>query len=322
MSSLDASVVVVSYNTKALTLRCLEAMLDSATDKVNFEVIVVDNASHDGSAGAIADRFPTVRVIALDENVGWGRAVNRAASLSDAEFILLLNPDTEPIGAVVDDLVLFARTNLGHGIYTGRTLAVDGTDDGYSCQRLPNVWSVFCFATGLSTVFRRQRWANPEMLPDFDRSSVREVPAVSGCLMLVDRQLFLRLGGFDPTFFLYSEDMDLCARAQAAGARPVFQPGAAVTHIGGASSTSAGQRVGLLRGKVTYIRRHWSPARARLGVGLLVAGVALRAVFASALSSRRKDVWADVYGKRSVWTLGWPPTKEPRPTLESSPDHA
>lgn len=88
----------------------------------------------------------------------------------------------------------------------------------YSCWGLPTVWSNACFATGLSTVFPTKAWANPELLPGYDRRTVREVPAVSGCSMLIERDLFNRLGGFDPIFFLYSDDIDLCTRAAALGA--------------------------------------------------------------------------------------------------------
>ncbi|MEV6493044.1 glycosyltransferase, partial [Actinoplanes sp. NPDC051633] len=155
----------------------------------------------------------------------------------------------------------------------------------------------------------------PEGLPGYDRLSVREVPAVSGCSMLIERALFNSLGGFDPVFFLYSDDIDLCTRAAALGARPVVVPEAAVVHVGGASSSSEGQRIKILRGKATYVRRHWSPARARVALGLLAAGVGLRAMGRAVLGrdrSRGVD-WSAVWRERRVWTAGWPDVDEPRP---------
>lgn len=278
MSTTDASIVIVSYNTRALTLTCLGALLAGATGRVRFDVTVVDNASTDGSADAVAARFPEVRLVRLAGNVGWGRAVNRGAVGSTGRYLLLLNPDTVPVGHPVDELVTFARARPEHRLYTGRTLHPDGSDDTYSCWGLPSLAGLLGFATGLSTAFPGSRWANPEGLPGYDRRSVREVPAVSGCLMLVERDLFYRLGGFDPQYFLYSDDIDLCARARLLGARPVLVPDATVVHLLGASSSSDEQRARILRGKATYLRRHWSPPRARLGVGLLVAGVGLRAL--------------------------------------------
>ena len=311
----DVSVVIVSYNTEELTRRCLRQLLDSATDDVSFDVTVVDNASSDGSADAIAREFPAVRLIRLPVNVGWGRAINRGVVASSGGHVLFLNPDAAPVGSPVAELFRFARRKPGNGIYTGRTLHGDGSDDMYCCWGLPSLRGYFGFATGLSTVFPRSSWANPEGLPGYDRRSEREVPAVSGCCMLVERELFNRLGGFDPQYFLYSDDIDLCTRAAALGARPVVVPAAAVVHVGGASSSSEGQRIKILRGKATYLRRHWSPVRARLGLGLLAAGVGLRAAGKVALGrdrSRGVD-WPAVWRERRTWSAGWPAVDEARP---------
>lgn len=342
MSTPDVSVIIVSYQTRALTLDCLGALLASRTGRVRFDVTVVDNASADGSADAVAARFPEVRLIRLAHNVGWGRAVNRGAIGSTGRHLLLLNPDTVPVGHPVDELVAFAHAHPDHRLYTGRTLHPDGSDDTYSCWGLPSLVGLVGFATGLSTVCRNRSWANPEGLPGYDRRSVREVPAISGCLMLIERDFFYRLGGFDPQYFLYSDDIDLCTRARALGARPVLVPRAKVIHMLGASSSSEGQRVRILRGKATYLRRHWSPPRARLGVGLLVAGVGLRALAGrlAAASSRlqtpsrlqtsgrpqtssrprsapasgpRGVDWPAIWRDRRTWAAGWPPVDEPRP---------
>ncbi|HET6532835.1 MAG TPA: glycosyltransferase family 2 protein [Actinoplanes sp.] len=311
----DASVIVVSYNTREHTLRCLRDLLADEPASAVLDVIVVDNASGDGSADAIAAEFPAVRLLRLEQNVGWGRAVNRAAELSRSDYLLLLNPDTRPVGDVVGRLVAFARNHPGHGIYTGRTLTTDGHDDGHACLGLPTMWSLACFATGLSTAWKRNRWTNPERLPDYDRRSVREVPAVSGCLMLVERALFHALEGFDPRYFLYSEDVDLSLRARQLGARPIAYPEAAIVHIGGASSTSDGQRIRILRGKMTYVRRHWKPGRAALAGLLLRAGVLLRCAGATVLGAgRSRGVgWRTVWRERRSWVAGYPPVDEPRP---------
>lgn len=315
MSRPDVSVVIVSYNTAELTRRCLRRLLDSRTPDVSFDVTVVDNASVDGSADAIAAAFPEVRLIRLAVNVGWGRAVNRGAVASTGHHLLLLNPDADPVGHPVAELARFARQHPENRIYTGRTLHADGTDDLYCCWGLPSLRGYVGFATGLSTVFPGSSWTNPEGLPGYDRRSVREVPAVSGCCMLVERELFNALGGFDPQYFLYSDDIDLCTRAAALGARPVVVPEAAVVHVGGASSSSEGQRMKILRGRATYVRRHWSRPRARLALGLLQAGVGLRAAGKAVLGrdrSRGVD-WTTVWRERGEWSAGWPPVDEPRP---------
>ncbi|MFI5937431.1 glycosyltransferase family 2 protein [Actinoplanes sp. NPDC051494] len=308
----DVSVVIVSYNTKDLIQRCLRTLLASRTMDVPFDVTVVDNASADGSADAIARAFPEVRLIRLAENVGWGRAVNRGAVASTGAYLQLLNPDAAPVGHPVAELARFARRHPEHRIYTARTLHADGTDDMYCCWGLPSLRGYAAYATGLSAAFPGRAWANPEGLPGYDRRSVREVPAVSGCCMLVDRELFNELGGFDPRYFLYSDDIDLCTRAAALGARPVVVPEAAVEHVGGASSSSEGQRIKILRGKATYVRGHWSRPRARLALGLLKTGVGLRAAGRAVLRRGGVD-WPAIWRERHVWAAGWPEVDEPRP---------
>ena len=312
MSRPDVSVVIVSYNTRELTLDGLKRLLASRTAEVSFDVTVVDNASTDGSADAIATEFPEVRLVRVPVNVGWGRGVNRGVVASSGRYVLALNPDATPVGHPVDELFRFAESHPEHGIYTGRTLHADGTDDLYCCWGLPSLRGYLGFATGLGSAIG---WFNPEMLPGYDRQSVREVPAVSGCCMFVERGLFDRLGGFDPIFFLYGDDIDLCTRAAELGARPVVVPSAAVIHVGGASSTSEGQRVKILRGKATYVRRHWSPAKARVALGMMAAGVGLRAAAQTVLGRDRSGGvdWTAVWRERRVWRAGWPEVDEPRP---------
>ncbi|WP_422773441.1 glycosyltransferase family 2 protein [Plantactinospora sp. WMMC1484] len=310
------SVVVVSYQTRELIITAL-ATLRAACPAEPYEVIVVDNASTDGSAAAVAAAFPEARVLRLARNVGFGRAVNVGAARARGEWLLLLNPDTEPVGNVIGELLAFTRAHPGHGIYAGRTLAPDGSDDGHSVFGPPSLWTLTCFATGLSKLLPRSRLFNREALPWLDRSASVRVPAASGCLLLVRRTLFAQLGGFTPDYFMYSEDLDLCLRATALGARPVLVPAARVLHVGGAASTSAGKRVMLLRGQVTFLRLHWSPPRAALGRTLLAVGIAARA--AGSRLTGRAGYWREVWRHRRTWLAGWPPTSELPPAEVTAP---
>jgi GT2 family glycosyltransferase len=306
----DLSVLMVSYHTRELTLNALTSLRKACPD-TDYELVIVDNASTDGTVEAIADAFPEATVERLSVNVGFGRAVNRAASHARGEWLLLMNPDTEPEGNVLAALLGYARAHREHGIYTGRTLHPDGTDDMRSCFALPSLRAYLSFALGLSTVGRRIRRLgplfNPEELPMYDRSTAREVPAVSGCLLMIRRDLFTRLGGFAPEYFMYSEDIDLCTRAAALGARPVLVPEAKVRHLGGASSTTANKIIMLMRGKCTYLRLRWPRRRAGVARALLAAGVGLRAGSAALL--RRNSAWCAVWRERRTWLAGWPPVE-------------
>lgn len=290
------SVVVVSYNTKEMTIAGLRAL--RAVTSVPTEIIVVDNASQDGSADAVQAALPDVTVLRLLTNVGFGNAVNIGASHASGQYVLLINPDTEPVGDVIGALVDHAQRYPRNRVYTGRTLRADGSDDGMSAHALPSLWGYVCFATALSTVLKGSRLTNPDALPAFDRTKGGEVPAVSGCLLLIDRPLWTELGGFTPDYFMYSEDIDLSARARTLGARPVVVPTARLTHVGGAASSSINKRVMVLRGKATYVRLRWSKPAAFTARTLLATGVLLRAA--------GSGTWRQVWAQRSTWLAGWP----------------
>lgn len=298
------SVVIVSFNTRVQTLECLESVLEHSPP--GTEVIVVDNGSTDGSAQAIKERFPDVVVDEAGENLGFARGVNRGVRASTGEFVLLLNPDTTVKHGSLDRLVDFARAHPEHGLYGGRTLRADGTLEPSSCWGAPSLWSLTCFALGLSTAFAKSRVFDPESLGRWQRDTVREVPIVTGCLLLMRRDRWDELGGMDETFFLYGEDADFSVRAARHGLRPVIVPDAVIVHEVGGSTASNGLKMCMvMAGKVTLLRRSWSPFRARIGRALLLTGVALRAAL-ERLVGRRAGVWSVVWSRRGDWMPGYP----------------
>lgn len=314
----EVSVLIVGYRTRGELAGCLPSVFASSQG-VSIEVVLVDNASGDGTAEWVAEAFPQVRLVALDENIGFGRAVNLAAEMAHGEFVLLLNPDTVVRPGAVEALVRFARTNPQAGLVGGRTLTEAGTTEPSSCWGRPTLWSTFCFATGLSTALRRSRVFNPELMPTWDRDESREVGVITGCLLLASMGTWRALGGFDPRFFMYSEDTDLSMRAWKAGYRPAITPDAEVVHtIGASSSVKATRRVMIMRGKVTVARKHWAGPLGSLMVGMLAAGVALRAGL-DAVKRRVRHCgepleWAGTWARRVEWLGGYPPFDAQAPT--------
>ena len=163
-----------------------------------------------------------------------------------------------------------------------------------------------CWALGLSSVARHNRWLAPESLGTWQRDTVRHVDVISGGLLLTARSTWERLGGFDETYLIYGEDQDLCLRATAAGFHPSITPAAQVMHAVGASSTTkVGRDVLVLTGRATIVRQHlgrWS------GYGLFAmrAGVKLRSL-AERLLGRRRGRWTSVWQRRAEWADGWQP---------------
>jgi N-acetylglucosaminyl-diphospho-decaprenol L-rhamnosyltransferase len=303
--SVDVSVVVVTYKCRDVARACL-ASIDETASGLDVEVVVLDNASGDGTVEMVRSEFPQARLIASPENLGFALGVNRAAESAAGEYLLLLNPDTVVHEGAIQRLVEFARARPQGGIYGGRTLDPDGTVNPGSCWGAPSLWSLFCFATLLTTAFRGSRLFDPESLGGWKRDTVREVDIVTGCLLLVPRALWDELEGFDPRFFMYGEDADLTLRAWALGYRPAITPDAVVTHEIGVSSDADGEKYLLLyRGKATLLRKHWRGLRLRAGLGLLAAGVGVRGLL------RRRSEYPDVWRRRGEWLGGYPEPDAP-----------
>jgi GT2 family glycosyltransferase len=306
--------VIVSYRCCDATRECL-ASLFRATTGLPFEVIVLDNASADGTVEMVRSEFPAVRLVALDENVGFAAGVNRAVAEAEGEFVLLLNPDTLVHDGSVERLVEFAREHPEHGIYGGRTIDPDGSVNPGSCWGRPTLWSLFCAAALLSTAFKGSRIFDPQSLGRWQRDSVREVDVVTGCLLLAPKRVWDELGGFDTRFFMYGEDVDLGLRAAARGYRPVITPDAVITHeIGVSSATRADRAVLLYQAKVELLKKHFGPVRRPLGIALLWLGVGVRALLASGRRRRGHVMWPETWKARGTWLRGYPPSaSEPVP---------
>lgn len=305
----ELSVLMVLYRNPELTRAAIASVLEQTT--IPFELIAVDNASGDGTPELVEREFPGVRLIRSEENLGFAGANNLAAQHARADHVVLLNPDTVVHERALERLLEFARSADPDGLYGGRTLRPDGTLDPSSCWGPQTLWSLTCFATGLSTAFRGHPRLDPESLGRWPRDSVRDVGVVTGCLALTSRRTWEQLGGFDPRFFMYGEDADLSLRARQAGHRVAITPAASITHVVGASSSRSGAKMTqVLRARATLLRKHERGPRRLAGLALLQAGVALRAglgAVRSRLTGAPPPFWAEVWAARAAWRAGYSP---------------
>jgi GT2 family glycosyltransferase len=268
------------------------------TTRTSHEIVVVDNGSSDGSADAIRAAFDDITVVGAGGNVGFAAGVNLGVRHSTARHVLLLNPDTEALPGAIDAIVGFARERPEFGLYGGRTLRPDGTTDPSSCWGDMTLWSLFSFAVGLSTLFKRSTLFDPESLGRWDRDTRREVPIITGCLLLITRENWDALGGMDERYFLYGEDADFSVRARRLGLRPIIVPEAAIVHAVGGSTSSSGRKMSMvMAGKATLVRTSWSPAARAAGIFLLQLGALVRS---------SSSTWATVWGRRRDWRRGYP----------------
>lgn len=308
------SIVVVNFNTRDVAKDCIRSVL-SETTKTSFRLIVVDNASTDGSAAAFRDEFGSaIELIALDENIGFARANNLAASVATDEFLLLLNPDTVVLDGAIDRLISFAMARPEAGIWGGRTLNGDGTLNPTSCWADMTVSSLALRLFGVSSVMPRSPVFNPEAYGGWERDSEREVDIVTGCFFLIRKELWDELRGFDPAFFMYGEEADLCVRARRVGARPTVTPDAAIIHFGGLSEQVAARKIeGLLLAKLSLALKHWSGWRKSMAKPLFLGLAATRTLGYSVAARvlRRKGLddtaaaWLRVWSRRRLWLQGY-----------------
>jgi N-acetylglucosaminyl-diphospho-decaprenol L-rhamnosyltransferase len=270
----DLSIVVVSYNTCDVLACCLDA-IRTARAGLASELIVVDNASHDGSPAMVAERFPEARLIANRENVGFGRANNQAFEVARGRYLLMLNPDTEPAPDAIRQLLAFADANPRAGIVGGRLENPDGSHQ-HSAFRLPD-WKQALF--GFFDVIPLDSRLNGRYAPDCYERPFRAEHLLGACLLL-RRETLDQVGHFDPRFFMYFEETDLCARVREAGWLILYTPDARVRHRG-ASSTSVPalkekMSVEFHRGQALFYRKHRGLAGYAVLKAIVWAGIAYR----------------------------------------------
>lgn len=302
------AILVISFNTRDMTLDCLRTIAAGA-ERTAHEVIVVDNASGDGSAEAIASAFPQYHLIASPDNLGFAAANNLAAKHTMAERLLLLNPDTLVDAGAIDRLVAFADRHPAAGIWGGRTRFADGSPNPTSCWQRPTPWSVFCSAFALAGLFKGSRLFNPESVGVLPDGAELPVDVVTGCWLLIDRALWEKLGGFDPAFFMYGEDADLCLRARALGARPMVSAAAEIVHHGGQSDrVRADKIVRLYTARRQLYQRHWGKTWqwwADIGPMINVQRrrlvARLRRKFGKGKAANNPGVFDQVWSQRAIW---------------------
>jgi N-acetylglucosaminyl-diphospho-decaprenol L-rhamnosyltransferase len=226
----DQAVVVVNHNTRDDLLACLDSLADAGGD----HVIVVDAGSTDGSLDAVAAAHTGVRLLALP-NVGFGKAANAGVALADADVVVVANADTRFPPGSVKAMADYLAAHPDVGAIGPLIRYPDGRVQ-LSARSFPSIGDALGHAA-FGLWWPRNPWTRRYRLTDWDRRSERDVDWVSGCCVAVRREAFEEVGGFDPAYFMFVEDVDLCWRLRQHGWRVVFTPVAEVVHaIGGAVS--------------------------------------------------------------------------------------
>lgn len=262
-SQRDVSVVVVSWNTRELTLACLRSIVEEATrGELTCEAILVDNASSDGTIDAAASELPSIRIVSLDENAGFARAANRGVAESCSRYVLLLNSDAELPPNAISRLVSILEDRSDAGA-VGAALVGAAGERQFSCGRFLNPVNQFAETMGISRILPFS-WLRRSYRDDELKTDVVDVDWCVGACLMLRRAALEAVGDLDERFFMYSEDEDLCLRLRAAGWAVLHATSLAVRHRGGASASRALDRMrsAARASQNAFILKHFGAVRA------------------------------------------------------------
>lgn len=251
----DLSIVIVNWNVKELLERCLTSL--AACPDPGCEIIVVDNASSDGSPDMVRQQFAHVRLIASDSNLGFVKANNRGVAASAGRYILLLNPDTEVLGEALPSMVTYMDEHPDVGTLGPKLLFPDGQVQP-SRRRFPTLATAFLESTMLQHWFPRNPVLQRYYVQDKGDNEEQDVDWLVGACLLIRREAWEQVGPLDENVFMYSEELDWCRRAKTAGWRVVYVPWATVVHHEGQSSNQAmsARHIYFQSSKVYYFRKY------------------------------------------------------------------
>jgi GT2 family glycosyltransferase len=251
------SAIIVNYHSLEPLLGTLAALSADAAG-LEHEILLVDNSPGDGTAEAVARRFPAVRHLANPENVGFARAVNRGIEATQGEFVLVLNPDCELSPGALRALLDHMACHPDCALAGPRMEYADGRLQ-LSARGYPGPMSfLFNRYSLLTRLFPGNPWSRRYLLSDWDHSDTRDVAWLTGACLLARRRAIAEVGALDPAFFMFNEDVDWCRRMNDAGWRVTYVPAARVVHRVGASLRRVATRVVIERhrGMIHYYRKH------------------------------------------------------------------
>jgi hypothetical protein len=283
------STIVVSYNVRSQLLETLGAFC--STYGPEAEVIVVDNASSDGSADAVEAGFPHAKLIRLDQNVGFGSANNAALDKCTGDLVFLLNPDVLVKAGCVTTLADFLAATPRAGAVGPRLERPDGRLDLAARRAFPSPISAFYRLAGLSRLFSNSPRFNRYNLGDVPSDSVHEIDAGTAACLMVRRKAIDQVGFFDPQFFMYGEDLDLCYRLRQGGWKIYYQPAAMAVHIKGSSTRQATGRMlfEFHRAMWLFHRKHYASRTSPLANAVVWSGIWARWALLGARAWITKD---------------------------------
>jgi GT2 family glycosyltransferase len=266
---LDLSIIIVNWNTREMLRECLRSIV-SSQPSINFEVIVIDNASSDDSVAMVKNEFPFVHLICNNQNVGFAKANNQGIACSSGNYVLLLNSDTEIFPMALEELVCFMNANPQAGGAGSLLLNPDGSLQ-VSCFPFPTIsgelWRLFHLdRIYVHGVYAMEKW---------NREDNKEVDYLQGASLVLRKEALDQVGTLDEDYFMYSEELDLCYRMTRAGWKMFWTPRSKITHYGGQSTKQVAEKMflELYRSKILFFRKNHPENLLQYKISLIAASI-------------------------------------------------
>jgi len=281
------SIVVICWNDLKVISDCLESIV-KGTHSIEYEILVSDNGSTDGSVEFIHQNYPMVRVIENGANLGFAKGNNAGIQASTGEYVLILNPDTIIHDGALDKWIEFADRHTEAGAFGCRVLNPDGSYQG-PARPFPTIWRGWISALCLRPLAYLSDVFTSDTYTGWKGDTERSIDWQSGCCVMFRGELLRGMGGFDERFFYHFEEVDLCLRVWKAGYSIVYAPDVTITHLGGQSVKRFPARFEIekCRNRYRYFYKHYGKAGTRrcrhvmlAWLGIRWLGYSIKAMFA------------------------------------------
>jgi len=281
----SVSIIIVNFNTKDILKNCLDNLNKVSASS---QVIVVDNASTDGSSEMVSETFPKVKLISLRKNKGFSGGANEGLKQASGKYILYLGSDAFPKEKVIEGIVNYLEKNEDVGVATCRLILRDKTEDKDAHRGLPTAWTSVTHFSGLDKKFKGSKIFDRYFMGYKDFSKEQEIDLCISHFMFIRKNVFDKIGNWDEKFFVYGEDVDLCYRVKSAGYKIMYLPQFEALHYKGVSvgirkessditkaseETKKKMRSETTRAMAIFYKKHYSKHYPKLLTGLVVLGV-------------------------------------------------
>lgn len=285
------SIVIPTYNAHEWIQGCIDSIRLHHPSSP-YEIIAVDDRSTDDTVAIVREKYPDVRLFVNQKNVGFGKTVNVGLEAATGAYILVLNNDTWMHEGALDAMIEYLDTHPDAGIVGPMVLSGDGSLQQQCRRHVPTPTAALLYFTGVAKLFPKNPNVAGYLMTAADEHQTTEVDAVSGACLMVRRTVLDTIHGFDPEYYLYGEDMDLCWRTKLAGWKVVYYPTSRITHFGGQGGTAKKKIYATIewhRAMWIFYRKHRAPAAAMPERALVYSGIALKAALAVAVNTLRRS---------------------------------